>query len=164
MKTPNSLQAARSIRASEETNQKMHAVLLPGGKTGVYIQQIRHMRSTDTNGNNVLKLIWCGDKKLPPYLMKMSCADGLRRALLSAFRWASLSGPLCRSLWNKQTTSWGNEEQIQTASFTWTNKTLSTTASHLFPWVGVHGDLWLVLIFTGQESLAHKLSVSAGLS
>lgn len=36
MKTPNSLQTTRSVRASEETNQKMYTILLPRGKTDLY--------------------------------------------------------------------------------------------------------------------------------
>lgn len=57
MKTANSLQTARSIRASEETNQKMHAVLLPRGKTDLhtdmahekqrYKWQIHHFNTSD---------------------------------------------------------------------------------------------------------------------
>ena len=35
METPDSLQTACSIRAREETNQKMHTILLPGGNKGL---------------------------------------------------------------------------------------------------------------------------------
>lgn len=47
--------------------------------------------------------------------MKLSCADGLRRARLKAFRLASTSGPLRQSSWIKPTTSYADQKQAQRA-------------------------------------------------
>lgn len=88
MKTPNSLQTAGSIRASEESNQEMHAVLLPTVMTGLHTNMTHEK-------HRCKQLQLHLNKNSQPYLMKVSCAVGSWRALLKALRWASLSGPLC---------------------------------------------------------------------
>lgn len=57
--------------------------------------------------------------------MKVSCADGCRRILLIAFKWTSFSDPLCKSLWNKLTTSWQNHNKMVSITFTLSKKELS---------------------------------------
>lgn len=93
VKTPDRLQTAPSIRAGEEADQQMHTVLQP----------VRKQSMADNTS------MLCTELTQPSYLMKASCADGSRRALLRTFMWASLSGPL----WNKSTTACEMRGQFQ---------------------------------------------------
>lgn len=78
MKTPDCLQSAPSVRASQEPNQQMHAIL----------QSTEQMRSKRNEGVCHVTLLCL---TFQTYLMNVVCADGLRRALLKALRMASFS-------------------------------------------------------------------------